>query len=68
MGGVPREDVEGTNRLISDMDEAALPLGDDEKKIIREKTAEDLMEALIFEYKDGTEKASSDMDVEVLTL
>ena len=47
VGAVSREDDKGANKSISDMDEAALPLGEGDKKVSREKTAEELVEAFI---------------------
>ena len=38
VGAAPREDDEGAKKSISDMDEAALPLGEGEKKVSRENT------------------------------
>ena len=68
VGAVSREDDEGAKKSISDMDELALPLGEGEKKVSREKTVEELVEALLCGYEEGTKKASSDMDLEALPL
>ena len=68
VGEVSREDDEGAKKSISDMDELALPLGEGEKKVSREKTVEELVEALLCGYEEGTKKASSDMDLEALPL
>ena len=43
-------------------------MGEGDKKVSRVKTAEEIVEALLCEYGEGTKKASSDMDVEELTL
>ena len=50
------------------MDEMVLPLGEGEKKVSRDKTVEELVEALLCEYKEGTKKASNDMYVEAIHL
>ena len=68
VGAVSREDDEGAKKLISDMDEVALPLEEGDKKVIREKTVEELVEALLCGYEEGTKKASIDMDLEALPL
>ena len=68
VGEVSREDDEGAKKLISEMDEAALPLVEGDKKVIIEKTVEELVEELLCEYEEGTKKASSDMDVEAIPL
>ena len=50
------------------MDEAALSLGEVNKKLSRDKTAEELVDTLLCEYEEGTKKAGSEMDVEALPL
>ena len=67
-GAVSHEDDEGAKKSISGMDEAALTLGQGDKKVRREKTVEELVEALLCEYEKVTKKASIDMDVQALTL
>ena len=47
---VSREYDEGAKNPISDMDEAALPLGEGDKKLSREKTMKELTEAFLCEY------------------
>ena len=49
-GGVSREGDEGAKKSISGMDEVALTLGEGDKKLIRENTVEELVEALLCEY------------------
>ena len=68
VGAVSREDDEVTKKSMSDMDEVTLPLVEGHKKVNREKTAEELVEAFLCEYEYGTKKAGSDMDVEALPL
>ena len=68
VGTVSREDDKGSKKSIIEMDEAALPLGEGDKKLSREKTVEELVEALLCEYGEGTRKESSEMDVEALPL
>ena len=68
VGAVSREDDEGAKKSIIDMDEAAMTLGEGEKKVSREKTAEEIVEALLCEYEEGTKNASSEMYVEALPL
>ena len=43
-------------------------MGEGDKKVIREKTVEKLVEELLCEYEEGTKKSSSDMDVEAIPL
>ena len=50
VGAVSREYDEGSNKSISNMDEAALTLERGDKKVSRENTAEELVEALLCEY------------------
>ena len=68
VGEISRGDDKGSTKSISEMDEAALPLGEGDKKVRREKTADELVEVLLCEYEEGIKKASIEMDVEVLTL
>ena len=68
VGAVSREDDEGAKKSISDMDEAALTLAERDRKVSREKTAEEFVGGLLCEYKEGTKKESSEMDVEALPL
>ena len=67
-GAMSREDDEGANKSISEMGEAALSLGEVNKKLSRDKTAEELVDTLLCEYEEGTKKASSQMDAESLPL
>ena len=48
VGKVSRENDEGAKKSISEMKEAALPLGQGDKKVSSEKNAEELVEALLF--------------------
>ena len=50
VGAVSREDYEGDKNSISDMDEAALNLGEGDKKVSRDNTEEELVEEFICEY------------------
>ena len=68
MRAVSHEDDDRSKKSISDTDEAAMPLGESDKKVSRENTAEEIVETLLCEYEEGTNKASSEMDVEALPL
>ena len=50
------------------MGDEELNLEEGEKKVIREKTMEALVEEVICEYDEVTKKAISEMSVEVLPL
>ena len=68
LGVLSHDDDEGAKNSISDMDEAELPLVEGYNKVSRENIAEELVETLLYENEEGIKKASSEMDVEALSL